>query len=249
LRVVILAAGYGTRLYPLIVDTPKSLLKIADRTLMDYLLDRLAGVSDIQEVLVVTNSKFYSHFSEWAGGRKGISFPIRVLNDGTKTPDDRRGSIGDIQFAIEESPIREDLLILGGDNLFDYSLAPGVEFARKKRPHATVGLYDIGSTKDARQFGVVALGPDRRVTSFEEKPAQPKSSLVAMCFYFLPKETIGFVQDYLRETGKKDKAGEYIRWLAEKKGAYGFQFQGRWYDLGSIEAYEEAQRDFSSKKG
>lgn len=245
--VIILAAGYGTRLYPLIVDTPKALLKVADRPIIDHLLARLNGVTDIRDVLVVTNNKFYPHFSEWAKTKK-LPFAIRVLNDGTKTPDDRRGSIGDIQFAIDECALREDLLVLGGDNLFDYSLVPGIEFARTQRPHATVGVFDIGGTHDARQFGVVALGPDKKVTSFEEKPERPKSSLVAMCFYYFPKETVGLVRDYLKETGKKDKAGEYIRWLVEKKGVYGFQFKGRWYDIGSIEAYEEAQRAFSRKK-
>lgn len=245
MRVLILAAGYGTRLYPLIVDTPKPFLKIADKSLIDYLLDCVKEMEGLKEVLVVTNNKFYTHFTQWAATHAAFPAPIEIVNDGTNTPDDRLGSVGDIQFALKQCGLNEDLLVLGGDNLFDYSLAPGVVFARKQSPHVTVGLYDIGSREDAKKFGVVAMDQTGKVTSFEEKPSEPKSSLIAMCFYYFPKETLGFVDTYLKETGKKDKAGDYIRWLSENKGVYGFQFQGKWFDIGSIEAYNEAQKNFS----
>jgi len=248
MRVLILAGGYGTRLYPIIVDTPKVLLQVCGRPLVDYLLDKVREFRELQEILVVTNNKFYSQMQDWAAAKKDFPFPIKIVNDGTTSPENRLGSVGDIDFVIKQCAVEDDLLVLGGDNLFDYSLAPAVEFARAKSPRATVGLYDIGSKEAAKIFGVVAMDKSGKVTSFEEKPANPKSSLIAMCFYYLPKITLGFVDEYLKATGKADKAGEYIRWLAEEKGVYGFQFRGKWYDIGSVEAYNEAQKSFGREK-
>ena len=243
MKVLILAAGYGTRLYPLIKDTPKPLLPIADKPLIDHALDKVKPLSDLKEVIVVTNAKFYSHFLDWSQ-KKEFPVPITVVNDGSTSPDDRLGSVGDINYVLESNPIEDDLLVLGGDNLFDYELVEYQEFAKNKRPHVSIGLYDIGIIEEATQFGVVAIDPNGKITSFEEKPSSPKSSLIAMCFYYFPQETLRCVSEYLRQTDKADKAGEYIHWLAREKAVYGFKFQGKWYDIGSIEAYHEAQDCF-----
>ncbi|MCK5579655.1 MAG: nucleotidyltransferase family protein [Candidatus Omnitrophica bacterium] len=246
MKVLILAAGYGTRLYPLIVDTPKALLPIAQRPMLNYSLDKLRHLKDINEVIVVTNDKFFEHFSKWAGEQKTFPAPIRIVNDKTTSPDDRLGSIGDIRFVLSECKIDEDLLVLGGDNLFDYGLDDYLAFAQKKAPHVSMGVYDIENIQEAIQFGVAEINKDGKIVSFEEKPEKPKSSLIAMCFYYLPKETLTFIHDYLVATGKPDKAGDYIHWLVQEKEVYGFQFRGKWYDIGSIEAYHEAQEEFNN---
>ena len=85
-----------------------------------------------------------------------------------------------------------------------------------------------------------------KVISFEEKPEKPKSSLVAMCFYYFPKAALGLLDEYLKKSKNTDKAGDYIRWLSEEKGVYGFKFQGKWYDIGSVESYHEAQAKFKT---
>jgi glucose-1-phosphate thymidylyltransferase len=247
MKVLILAAGYGTRLYPLIMDTPKPLLPIGDQPLINHLLDRIEGLKRLKEVIVVTNHKFYGHFLKWADQNKNFVVPIKILDDGTNSPDDRLGSVGDILFALKNHPVKDDLLIIGGDNLFDYNLSEYIRFAREKRPLVTIGLYDIGKIEEAKNFGVVKIDRSGQVTSFEEKPQNPQSSLVAMCFYHLPKVTLPLVDEYLQKSKKADKAGDYIRWLVEKKGVYGFSFKGTWYDIGSIEAYHEAQEKFKKK--
>lgn len=246
MKALVLAAGYGTRLYAITKDTPKPLLEVAGKTLINHLLESIRGFKDIDEVFVVTNAKFFETFQKWAAANKGFSFRLTVVNDGTTSPENRLGSVGDIEFAIRTERIKDDLLILGGDNLFDYSLVGYMAFAKKNKPQATIGLYDIGNLAEANKFGVVAMDARGKVTSFEEKPEKPKSSLIAMCCYFLPKETLGSVTEYLKETQKADKAGDYIRWLAEKKTVYGFKFDGRWYDIGSVESYKEAQEKFRS---
>jgi len=248
MKILFLAAGYGTRLYPLIVDTPKALLPIAKKPIMAHTLDRLAGVKDITEIILVTNNKFKPHLTEWAGKHRDFSAPMVVINDGTTTPEDRLGSVGDIDFVLNNHIVEDDLLVIGGDNIFDFNLDSFVSFALAHKPAVTIGLYDIGPDEDASKFGVVQIDHDQRIISFEEKPRHPRSSLIAMCFYFLPKNTLGCIKDYIAECQKTDKAGDYIRWLVENKEVYGFSFHGKWYDIGSIESYHEAEKQFLNKK-
>jgi len=245
MKVLILAAGYGTRLYPLIKDTPKALLEINGTPLINYILGRIKKLNGLSEVILITNEKFYSVFQQWAGQQKAFPHDIKVLNDGTKTPADRLGSIGDIDFALKEEQIKEDVLVIGGDNLFDYNIDEYVQFAQEVSPNVSIGLYDINDIKQATKYGVVGLGPDQKIVSFVEKPEKPQSTLVAMCFYYLPKNSLGLIGDYLLELGKSDTAGDYIRWLLEDHDVYGFKFTGKWYDIGSVEAYKEAQEKFS----
>jgi glucose-1-phosphate thymidylyltransferase len=243
MKVLILAAGYGTRLYALVKDKPKALLEVNDKPLIQYILEKIENMQDLNEVILVTNNKFYSIFQEWS---KGTSFScnIRIVNDQTTTPDDRLGSIGDIDYILKQEDVNDDLLVIGSDNLFDFNLDEYTVFAREKSPAVSIGLYDIHNLEEAKLFGVVGLDDNKKITSFEEKPEQPKSTLIAMCFYFLPKESLNLVGNYLQEVKKSDTAGDYIRWLHQKNEVYGFKFSGKWYDIGSVEAYKEAQEKF-----
>ncbi len=243
MKTLILAAGYGTRLRALGENTPKPLLPINGKPLINYTLDKIKDLNGLNEVLVVTNNKFYSHFCDW---KDQVSFPcpITIVNDGTETPEDRLGSIGDIDFVLQKEKVDDDLLVVGGDNLFDYNVNEYIMFSQDKPQSVSMGVYDIGNLEEAKLFGVVALDDKGKVISFEEKPSQPKSSLIAMCFYYLPQKTLSLVTSYLQEVKKSDTAGDYIRWLHQKSEVYGFPFIGTWYDIGSIEAYHEAQKKF-----
>ncbi|MCB9746829.1 MAG: nucleotidyltransferase family protein [Candidatus Omnitrophica bacterium] len=244
MKALILAAGYGTRLYSIVKDKPKALLDINGRSLINHILEKIIELNGLNEIIVVTNDKFYGHFQDWAKEQVNISHKITIVNDGTKTPEDRLGSIGDIEFAINDQKIDDDLLVVGGDNLFDYNVDDYIAFAQSKPEAITMGLYDLGNLEEAKLFGVAAVDANKKITSFEEKPAQPKSSLVAMCFYYLPRQTLGLVSQYLKETAVSDTAGDYIRWLYQKHDVYGFTFTGKWYDIGSVEAYNEAKEKF-----
>lgn len=247
MQVLILAAGYGTRLYPLTLNTPKPLLPIRSKPIVDYLLDKVKDVPDLSQVVVVTNDKFTPHFEAWAKQHKDFQGKIRIVNDGTKTNEDRLGSMGDIHLVIKELKLNEDLLVLGGDNLFDQDLKTFIQESQKRNGRASIGLFDIHDRQAASKFGVVALDEKNQISSFEEKPKQPKSSLIGMCVYYFPKQTLNKVETYLKEEQKSDTSGDYIKWLSEKEEVYGFTFQGKWYDIGSLEAYEDAQKSFREK--
>jgi glucose-1-phosphate thymidylyltransferase len=247
MKVLILAGGYGTRLYPLVQNTPKPLLEIAQKPIINYLVDGIRMLPQLAEVIVVTNNKFAGHFEVWKKQLEKIPAPITIINDHTNTPQERLGSVGDIQFVLRQHSVDDDLLILGGDNIFDFVLKDFVQFAKTKTPHVSIGLFDIKNLEEAKKFGVVAIDQEGKVRSFEEKPPHPRSSLIAMCCYFLPKTSLPLVGIYLDQIGKADKAGDYIHWLTEKHGVYGFQFQGKWFDIGSIEAYHEAEAEFRKR--
>jgi len=245
MKALILAAGYGTRLYPLTKDKPKPLLEINQKPIIDYLLDKLQPFSNLSEVIVVTNDKFSVPFEHWAKAKK-FSSPMSVVNDGTKSNDDRLGSMGDIHFVMQQKHIEEDLLVLGGDNLFDQPLEDFVAKAMADSPKVTIGLYDIRDKNEARKFGVVQLDSKNQVVSFDEKPANPKSSLIGMCLYYLPAPSLNCVGRYLQVSKSADTSGDYIRWLYPQETVFGFKFDGKWYDIGSIEAYQEAQNEFQT---
>lgn len=247
MKALILAAGYGTRLKALGEGIPKALLPVAEKPLVNHILDRLENLEGLNEVLLVTNDKFYINFKEWAEVQKEFKYPIRVINDGTQSPEDRLGSIGDIDFVLKQANVEDDILVVGGDNLFDYNLEEFIVTSSKKSDSISIGLYDIQNLKEATQFGVVGLNQENKIVSFEEKPEQPKSTLVAMCFYYLPKVSLGLIEAYLDETKVSDTAGDYIRWLHKNHDVYGFKFTGTWYDIGSLESYKEAQEKFKIK--
>ena len=243
MKTLILAAGYGTRLYPLTKNKPKPLLPVAKKPIIDYILDKLNEVSELKAIIVISNNKFFSKFKTWAKAteKKFNKFSIKILNDGSNTPEDRLGAIGDIIFSLKKEKIKEDILIVGGDNIFDFNLKSFVLFAKQKRPHVSIGLYDIEDIKKASRFGIVRINKSKRLVSFEEKPRSPKSSLVAICLYYFPKESLRYIFDYIEDKQNTDAPGQYIRWLYKKRPVYGFAFKGIWHDIGHLDYYNRVK--------
>jgi glucose-1-phosphate thymidylyltransferase len=244
MKALILAAGYATRLYPLTREFPKPLLTVRHKPIINYILDKLELIKDIDEIIVVTNSKFISRFKSW---NKGLRCKKRVslVDDLTKDESDKRGAIGDMGFAIEAKRIKDDLLVVGGDNLFDGGLDSFVSFAGAKRPHPAIGVYHIGDMRQGKKYGVVKLDKYGRIVDFREKPEKPQSPLVAMCLYYFPAESLGLIREYLGGVARKqDATGFYIDWLRKRAAVYGFVFRGRWYDIGDRKFLDEAKERF-----
>ena len=243
MKAVILAAGYATRLYPLTLERPKALLPIAGRPMVEHLLERLAEIEGLDEILLVSNSKFADAFRAWARERDGGD--VRIIDDGTKDEDARLGAIGDLDFAIREGPIDDDLLVLAGDNLFSGSLAPFADFGRDKGAPA-LGVYDVGDLEAIRSYNAIELDDDDRVVFFEEKPERPRSTLTGIALYYYPRESLGLVREYLDGGNNPDQPGRLIEWLYPRRPVYAWRVPGRWYDIGSKKTLAEADRAFSS---
>lgn len=244
MKALILAAGYATRLYPLTKEYPKSLLEVNGKPIIDYIIDKLNGLCDIDKVAVVTNTKFFPIFKDWSKSLK-TGKGIIIIDDLTKNNETRRGAIGDIAFAINKLKVRDDLLVIGGDNLFDGGLDGFCAFAAKKKA-PVIGVYDIKQKKNASKYGVIKLDKNKRIVDFQEKPARPNSSLVGMCLYYFPKNKTRLIKSYLGLKSKKnDATGFYIDWLRKKAPVYGYVFRGKWFDIGDFKYYNKAKEVFA----
>jgi len=244
MKAVILAAGYATRLYPLTKMYPKPLLKVKQRPIIDYIIDKLEGLDGLDEILVVSNNKFFRRFEAWQR-RHPQKQKIRVVNDLTCSNTDRLGAIGDADFVITKRRLSCDVLVIGGDNIFDGDLKAFLAFARSKKKSPVIGAYDIGRLIDARHYGVLKTDARQRVVDFQEKPARPTSRLVAMCLYYFPAQKLRLIKEYMRaKDTRRDATGLYIDWLRKKVAVYAFVFGGRWYDIGDHEFYRKAQTSF-----
>jgi len=240
--VLILAAGYGTRLYPITLDIPKALLQIGDKYLIDFLIDKIAQSEGVK-ITVVTNEKFYNRFCGWA--EKYSSLPIEILNDGTFKEEDRLGSVGDVEFAIKNKKFENDLLVLGSDNIFNWDFKGFLRFAKEiNKPVA--GLYDIGEISEAKRFGIASLDNQDKIIDFKEKPEKPESTLAGTCIYFFTAQSLKLFYEYSKIHKDKDTTGQYISWLSKETDVYGYTFKGEWLDVGCKEALDKAEKIFGA---
>ncbi len=247
MKALILAAGYATRLYPLTLNRPKPLLEVAGKPMIEYVFERVEEINKetdvVDEILVVTNQKFFAHFRKWAKAFK-TGLKVTILNDGTLSDNDKLGAIGDIDFTAKQADLSAGLLVVAGDNLFDFGLYDFVKFAREKEDGSGVGLYKIEDRELVKKYSVVTLDKENRIIDFEEKPENPQTSLVAICLYYFPHNHLKLIDKYLKEGNSPDAPGHYIGWLHKEKKVYGYPFEGAWYDIGDIRSYEQADSEW-----
>jgi glucose-1-phosphate thymidylyltransferase len=248
MHAVVLAAGYATRLRPLTDSIAKPLLPLAGRPMLDYLADKIDEVDEVEALHVVTNSRFAADFEEWARSRSG-RLPVRVHDDGTSSNSDRLGAIGDLQFVIARAGLEgEDLLVIAGDNLFDFSLSEYVRFWRD-RGGSAIGVHDVGELALARQYGIVELDEGDRVVSLVEKPERPTSTLASIAAYLFPAEHAALVSRYLEEGNAPDQPGRFVVWLYPRAPVHGYRFTGSWLDIGDHAQLLEADNRMRRRAG
>jgi glucose-1-phosphate thymidylyltransferase len=248
MKVLILAAGYGTRLYPYTRYFPKPLLKVNKRPLIDYLLDKVARCGDLSRIAVVTNARFLKHFEVWKKTSE-LKNKIRIINDMSTSPRNKLGAIADMSLGIAKEGLGEDYLVLGGDNFLEERLEDFIAFARKKKPYITIGVVDVGSRFRVKEYGVVILGAGKKIIDFEEKPLKPRSSLAAMCLYYFPRSKLGLIRKCISSTKFHfDNIGAYIGWLTKNDSVYGYAFKKMWFDVGRPETYRKLNRILKEKE-
>jgi glucose-1-phosphate thymidylyltransferase len=244
-KAIILAAGYATRLQPLTNSWAKELLPVGGRPIIEWILDAVRNAGVVDEIHVVTNARKAPWFVEWATGRDVI-----VHDDGTTSNDDRLGAIGDMQFVIDRAGLDDDLIVIAGDNLFDYDVADLVAFQRAKGEHASaVAVRDVGSLELASQYGIVTLDDDDRIVGFVEKPELPESTLAATATYVFSRAHAKLIGAYLEAGNPGDQPGRYIAWLHRHEPVYAWVFDTTWYDIGDHEQLLEADNRMRERAG
>lgn len=238
MKCIILAAGYATRLYPLTEYFPKPLLKVGDKAILDWLIDDIEPVID--EFIVVSNHKFAHIFEDWAKGRSGN---ITIIDDGTTSNETRLGAVKDIQLAVNKADIKDDCLVMAGDNLLDFSLGKFVEFARDKGT-ACVMCHPEDRLEALRKTAVITMDDNCKITSYEEKPVDPKGNHAVPPFYFYKAEDLQLIQTALDAGCGYDAPGSFAAWLSTQETMHAYVMPGKRYDIGDVESYERVKAIF-----
>ena len=246
MNVLILAAGYATRLYPLTEKKAKPLLEVAGKPMIEWVLDNLAPIPDIETVYVVTNDKFAQDFQAWADGygKAQPKIKFKIVNDGSRSDADKLGAIGDIRLVIDREELaREPLIVVAGDNLFSEPLA---DFAAKARGSAaTLAIYDVGDLEAMKKYSAIKIDKEGLITHFEEKPEKPETTLTGIALYYFSPETLELFTTYIAAGNNPDQPGRFIQWLYTRRPVQTYQIKGTWYDIGSKETLEEANQIFA----
>ncbi len=248
MKVIILAAGYATRLYPLTLTQPKPLLPVAGQPMVEYVLDNLAPIGGIDRIYVVTNNKFAGHFQKWSEQYRATKSKLNftIVNDGSTDDTNKLGAIGDINYVLKTQNVDDDLMVVAGDNLFSQKLEGFGQFCREKNA-PVLALYDVGNLEEIKKYNSVSMDAAGKITFFEEKPKNPTSTMTGIALYYYPKQTIPLIRQYIAEGNNPDQPGRLIQWLYPRTPVYTWKVPGIWYDIGSKETLEEANRIFAKK--
>jgi len=240
MKAIILLAGYATRMYPLTENQPKALLPLRGKAVIDYIIEQINRIPDIDTIYAVTNSKFYTHFCDWAKTAP-TTIPIEVLDDGTTTNETRRGAVGDIYFTITEKNIDDELFIVAGDNYFTYDLKEQFDMFRKTGCDTIAGK-ELDDIQMLKAFAVAKLDENNKVLDLVEKPENPQSNIAIYATYFYLKDTVKLFKQYLDEGNNPDPPGSFPQWLHKIRDVYAYKMNGDCYDIGTIEMYEEMNK-------
>ena len=240
MKCLILAAGYATRLYPLTENFPKPLLKVQDKTILDWLIEDIDALGVIDEYVVISNHKFAHHFDAWA---KEHTQKITVVDDGTDSNETRLGAVRDIQFAIDALQLDDDMLVMAGDNLLNFSLTKFLRYALEKKTSCVMRYYE-GSVAKLQKTGVAKVDENGKILSMVEKPAQPQSNWCIPPFYYYTEEDARLVKAGIAAGCGVDAPGSYIAWLCTQTTVHAMEMPGSRFDIGNLESYERAQTEY-----
>jgi glucose-1-phosphate thymidylyltransferase len=240
MKCLILAAGYATRLYPLTENFPKSLLKVQDKTILDHLVDDIDTIKEVDEYVVISNHKFYSHFCDWA---KSKTQNITVIDDGTVSNETRLGAVKDIQFAIERLNIDDDVLVIAGDNVLDFSLTKFITYAKNKNTSCIMRYFE-GDQARLKKSGVATIDDNEKIVEMVEKPLEPKSNWCCPPFYFYKRDDAKKIPNAIADGCGIDAPGSFVAWLCKNAVVHAMEMPGKRYDIGNLESYEKVQKEY-----
>lgn len=214
--------------------------------MIEYVLDNIAPVGGIDRVYVVTNAKFAKHFQDWADQYRATKSKLdfTIVNDRSTDDSNKLGAIGDLHLVITKENVDDDLIVVAGDNLFSQSLEEYGTFIRGKNA-PVLGVYDVRDLEQVKKYSSIDLAPDGRIVNFQEKPKDPKSTLIGIALYYYPRAVLPLIKQYIAEGNNPDQPGRLVQWLYPRTPVYTWTVPGLWFDIGSKETLEEANRIFA----
>lgn len=241
MKCLILAAGYATRLYPLTENYPKPLLEVRGKTILDWLVDDIDILGVVDEYVVISNHKYAPHFDAWA---KAKQQKISVVDDGTVSNETRLGAVKDIQYAIDALGIDDDMLVIAGDNVLDFSLTQFIQYAKEKQTSCIMRYFEP-EYKKLLKSGVVTVDDDDRVLNMTEKSPTPATNWCCPPFYYYTKADARLVQKGIDSGCGTDAPGSYIAWLCKQSAVHAMQMPGKRYDIGDLASYEKVRSEYT----
>ena len=241
---ILLAAGYATRMYPLTENFPKPLLEIKGKPILDWVVDDLSSGGRVDRYVVISNHKFLPHFEKWVEKKRSQGIPVEILDDGSTDNDNRLGAVKDIEFAIEKLGLSDDLLVLAGDNVMDFSFNSFVSYFGQKQT-TCIMRYRVPGLKGPCKFGVATVDSDGRVLNMVEKPQVPESEWAVPPFYIYRKSDLDLFRKGIESGCKTDAPGSFIEWLCKQTAVHAFEMPGQRFDVGSIEGYEKIREEYT----
>lgn len=240
MKCLILAAGYATRLYPLTENFPKPLLSVGEKTILDWLIDDIDTANTVDEYVVISNHKYAHHFDDWARTKEQ---KITVVDDGTDTNETRLGAVKDIQFTIEKLNLYDDMLVIAGDNVLDFSLTEFIKYAKEKNTSCIMRYYEPDDKK-LLKCGVVTIDEHDKILNMTEKSPTPATHWCCPPFYYYTKEDAKLVQKGIDSGCGIDAPGSYIAWLCTQTTVHAMEMPGKRYDIGNLESYEKVKSEY-----
>lgn len=244
MKCLILAAGYATRLYPLTENYPKPLLQVRGKTIIDWLIDDIESCKEVNEYIVISNHRYAGHFKKWAAEKQK---KVTILDDGTTTNDNRLGAVRDIQYAIEHLQLDDDMLVIAGDNLLDFSLTSFISYAKDKNSSCIMRYYEPEKEK-LLKCGVVTIDEDDLVLNMTEKSPAPATHWCCPPFYYYSRQDAKLVHRGIAEGCGVEAPGSFIAWLCDKNKVYAMEMPGNRYDIGNLDSYEMVQKEYRGIK-
>ncbi|MBR9682857.1 MAG: nucleotidyltransferase family protein [Candidatus Aenigmarchaeota archaeon] len=240
---IILAGGFAKRMGELTQNKAKALLEINEKPIVQYVIEKMEKIDSIEKIYISTNKKFEEDFTKFLSNLQSTKSVNLVIEPAAKE-EEKLGSIGGLNYVIKKNNIEDDIIVVAGDNMFEFGLKEIIDYYDEKKA-PIVGLLDIiDKEKASKRLGVVEIDSDNKITGFEEKPEFPKTSLVSTAIYIFSKDSLKLISEYIESSNNPDAMGFFLTWLYEKEDIYGFIFKGTWIDIGTIKTFEEAKKSF-----
>jgi glucose-1-phosphate thymidylyltransferase len=245
MNVILLCAGFATRMYPLTKDFPKPLLAVAGKPVIDYLMEQVIDLPEITSIYLVTNHRFFQHFDKWAQQWRqrlqAREILLQVYNDGATTNDNRWGAVGDLHYVMQRIDAPGPIIVSAGDNIYRFAINPLWKRFLESRHHHIVAVPESNPEK-LKQTGVPIFGDSRRVIRINEKPQNPPSQWCCPPIYFLKPSAWTVLNQFQRSSPNRDAPGYFIDFLCRRENVYAFKLNSSRLDIGSLETYRLADR-------
>ena len=243
MNIVLLAAGYGTRIRSIFPNIPKALIEVSGKPILGHLVDNVLRLKSITKIIIVTNNLYFNLITQFVKSQDWDQ-PIQIINDGSSNPEKRLGAIGDLALSLNQINITKDLLVLATDKLLEFDLRPAIELSKIKQAPVNLCMEVVDHKSIAGKHGCILLNKKNRIIDFAEKPYSPKSLIASLAVSILTSTVLDEIPIYLESGGKIDAPGYFMSWLSKRTAVYGYIVPGKVYDVGTPETFDEAVKSF-----